>query len=240
MIAADAQPATPKPKLRWYQFRLRTIFVLTTVTAVFFSVACSLGYVDAVVALAAFAVLVGILRYPRRVHLATGILLTLIAVIYLWANLRPTGWRREWNTGPPVQLYPITKAMFWRGWPVCPFMFAEYRHMTFISGGEGALVFDGLFYALILFAVKAACERCFRHRSWLLWVAYGILIPGMLMLTQGVVAFYLRFNFLTGTHYGPSLIPVYIIFTGVGVLVIGFAFKMIADHRNQKEQKTAK
>ncbi|MCX5656607.1 MAG: hypothetical protein NTY65_18375 [Planctomycetota bacterium] len=71
------------------------------------------------------------------------------------------------------------------------------------------------------------------------YLACGTLILGMVTLVQGAAAFYLRINLFTGIRYGPSLMPVYIIFTGVGVCVAGLAFKTIADRRNQKEQQPA-
>jgi len=40
--------------------------------------------------LTAIVVLVGVMKYPRRVHPLTGVLLTLVAGTLLWANLRPT------------------------------------------------------------------------------------------------------------------------------------------------------
>ena len=52
------------PKRRRFQFSLRAIFVLMSSTAVFFSVARNLGYVDAVIILAALSVLLGIALFP--------------------------------------------------------------------------------------------------------------------------------------------------------------------------------
>ena len=105
------------------------MFGLTTGTAAFFSVARTLGYVDAVVILAGIVVVVGIMEYPRRVHLATGILLTLVAGALLWANLRPTGWERLHHVRPPNELDPVAKSMFYRGWPLYPFATCPFHGM---------------------------------------------------------------------------------------------------------------
>src|SRR3954451_11934120 len=68
-------------------------------------------------------VLIRAVRRPRPVHLTTTILLTLLTGILLWANLRPTGWQEELGrVEAPAELDPVTKAMFWRGWPLSPFM----------------------------------------------------------------------------------------------------------------------
>jgi hypothetical protein len=108
-------------------------------------------------------------RWPHPVHLATTILLTLLTGILLWANLRPTGWQEELGgVDSPVELDPITKAMFWRGWPLSPFMICLIHGMRFHpSGIEGCvLVFDGALFVAVLFATKVLCERCLR------WLRY--------------------------------------------------------------------
>lgn len=167
MSETEQQTATPPLKRRRFQYSLRWLFVLTGATAVFFSVAHTLGYADAVVILAAFVVLVGVVKYPRRVHPATGILLALVAGTLLWANLRPTGWQREFNQMPPDQLDPVTKSMFYRGWPLPPCMVCLVHGMRF-DPSDGAvhlaLVFDGVLFAVALFVVKGVCELCFRRR----------------------------------------------------------------------------
>ena len=57
---------------------------------------------------------------------------------------------------------------------------------------------------------------------------------GVLALADGAAAFYLRINFLSGTRYGPSLVPVYIIFAGIAVSVVGLALKTVADRKIRK------
>jgi hypothetical protein len=66
------------------------------------------------------------------------------------------------------------------------------------------------------------------------YLSYVILILGMLVLLQGAIAFYFRINIFTGTRYGPSLMPIYIIFSGIGVCVLGLIFKSLADLMNRK------
>src|SRR4029077_15926572 len=71
-------------------------------------------------------------RRPHPVHRTTAILLTLLTGVLLWANLRPTGWQEEFGgVDSPLELDPITKAMFWRGWPLSPFMFCLIHGMKF-------------------------------------------------------------------------------------------------------------
>ena len=158
----------PKPNRPWYQFNLRTVFVLTGITASFFSFAYTVGYVDATVSLIALTLLVCVMRYPRRVHPVTGVALLAVAAILLWANLRPTRWESEFDQYPPRELTLLTKGMFWRGWPVCPWMLCRMHHM-FLDADDcppgAALVLDGALFVIVLVAVKAACERCLRWRD---------------------------------------------------------------------------
>jgi hypothetical protein len=122
--------------------------------------------VEGAVTVTALLVLMRAVRRPHPVHLTTTILLTLLTGILLWANLRPTVWQEEFGGGidAPTGLDPITKAMFWRGWPLSPCMICLIHGMRFHpSGIEGcALVFDGVLFLVALFAAKAVCESCFR------------------------------------------------------------------------------
>ncbi len=231
----EPQPAESNPD-RAFQYSLRSLFGLTCGIAAFFSLARTLGYVDAIVILAGIVIVVGVMEYPRRVHLPTGILLTIVTGTLLWANLRTTGWQEICNELPPDYLDPISKAMFYRGWPVSPCMICEHQNLSVRHGGGGAMIFDGVFCTVVLLAMKAACEHYFRRRSWLAWVAYVIVLLGMFTLA---IAIDLRINSAMRTPCGPSLMPVYIIFTGVGVFVIGLAFMTITDGGNQKEQRAA-
>lgn len=103
----------------------------------------------------------------RPVHITTAILLTQLAGILLWANLRPT-WE-EFGGDPPTDLDPITKAMFFRGWPLSPCMFCLFHGMKFhCSSGIGlfVLLLDGVLFVGALLATRAVSERCLR------WLQY--------------------------------------------------------------------
>ena len=164
----EPQSAGPKPGRRPFQFSLRALFGLTCVTAIFFSVASTLGYVDALAILASIVVLVGVMAYPRRVHLPTGIVLTVVAGLLLGANLRRTRWAREFNEMPPAGLDPVAKSMFYRGWPLCPFMTAPISRMTFRTNEPavyGTLLVDGILFVVALFIVRGVSEWCLRWRA---------------------------------------------------------------------------
>jgi hypothetical protein len=127
---------------------------------------------EGAVTVMAFLVLIRAVRRPHPVHLTTTIILTLLTGILLWANLRPTVWQEDFGggIGAPTGLDPITKAMFWRGWPLSPCMICLIHGMKFHpSGIEGCvLIFDGVLSLVALFAAKAVCESCFRwlqHRK---------------------------------------------------------------------------
>jgi hypothetical protein len=132
----------------------RRLMIAVAVVAVALSV-------EGAVTVMAFLVLIRAVRRPHPVHLTTTILLTLLTGILLWANLRPTGWRESLGgIDTPTGLDPITKAMFWRGWPLSPCMICLMTGMKLHpSGIEGCvLVFDGVLFLVALFATKAACE----------------------------------------------------------------------------------
>ncbi len=63
------------------------------------------------------------------------------------------------------------------------------------------------------------------------------LFIGVLVLVQGAIAFYLRLNIFTGTRYGPSLMPVYIMFSGVGVCLMGLTLRVILDRTKSSDSK---
>jgi hypothetical protein len=148
-------------RLPHVRFTVRRMMVAVAVVAVALSVQ------GAIISIA-LLVLVHVVRRPHPVPRTTAILLTLITGIFLWANLRLTGY--EEFGGLPDELDPITKEMFWRGWPLSPCMICEYRRMSFHpSGIEGcALVFDGILFLFALFATRTVSERCLRwlqHRN---------------------------------------------------------------------------
>src|SRR5690242_17622026 len=83
----------------------------------------------------ALLILIRAARRPQPVHRTTAILLTLLTGILLWANLRESGWEAEWGGPIAPGLDPITRAMFWRGWPLSPFMFCLFHGMKYHPSG---------------------------------------------------------------------------------------------------------
>ena len=151
--------------MRLPRLTTRRLMTAVAVVAVAFSA-------EGAVTVMAFLVLIRAVRRPHAVHLTTKIVLTLLTGILLWTNLRPTVWQEEFGGGidAPTGLDPVTKAMFWRGWPLSPCMVCLIHGMRFHpSGIEGCvLVFDGVLFLVALFAAKAVCESCFRwlqHRK---------------------------------------------------------------------------
>ena len=139
VILPEPQPAEAKLERRPFQFSLRSLFGPTCGTAAFFSLARALGYADAVVILAAIVVAVGVMEYPRRVHLAPAILLTLVAGTLFVGQLTadPVA-GRTWLFAAPDRLDFVTKGMFFRGWPLSPCMICLYHGMRF-HPEEGAV-----------------------------------------------------------------------------------------------------
>jgi hypothetical protein len=125
-----------------------------------------ISLIDLCIGLVAILTLVRAARRPHPVHPTTAILLTLLTGVLLWANLRASGWQEVWNERAPEGLDPLTKAMFYRGWPLAPFMVCLVHGLRFHSSGvEGCvLVLDGVLFLVALYATKAACERLLRWR----------------------------------------------------------------------------
>ena len=125
-----------------------------------------ISHIDLCIGLVAVLALVRAARRPHPVHQTTAILLTLLTGVLLWANLRNSGWQEVWNERTPEGLDPVTKAMFYRGWPLAPFMVCLTHGLRFHSSGvEGCvLVLDGVLFLVALYATKAACERLLRWR----------------------------------------------------------------------------
>ena len=168
MTTPETQPAASKPERRPFQYGLRSLFGLTCGTAVFFSVARMLGYVDAVVILAGIVVLVGVIEWPRLVRLPTGIMLAIVAGVLLWANLRQTGWQAVLNEVPPRELDSMARSMFYRGWPLYPFATCPVHGMRFDASEVGVywiLALNGLVFVSVLIAVRRVGEFCFRRRN---------------------------------------------------------------------------
>ncbi len=167
MSITEPQPAEPKPERRPFQYSLRSLFELTCGIAAFFSLARTLGYVDALVILAAVVVAVGVMEYPRRVRPATAILITLVAGTLLWANLRTNGWAREFNLGPPIGLDPVLRSTFCHGWPFSACSIYLHNHMT--DPGDPAMYWaltsDVVVFVVALLATRGVGELCLRWRA---------------------------------------------------------------------------
>jgi len=123
--------------------------------------------VDAFLIALAVGVFVALVRRPRPVHPITAILLAMLTGVLLWANLRRNGWPDVWGGGIHGNLNPVQRAMFWRGWPFCPFMFCRTRGMTYHPDGLElcALIFDGVIFVVALLLAKVVSERCLRSRQ---------------------------------------------------------------------------
>jgi hypothetical protein len=117
----------------------------------------------------ALLILIRAARRPHPVHRTTAILLTLLTGILLWANLRPSGWQEDFGGESPPELDPVTRTMFWRGWPLSPCMVHLFGGRFHPSGGEQCvLAFDGFLFVVAIFATRTICERCLRwlqHRN---------------------------------------------------------------------------
>jgi hypothetical protein len=123
-------------------------------------------YIDLCIVLVAVLALVRVARRPHPVHRTTAILLTLICGAMLWVNLRPTGWQAELGrVETPEALDPVTRVMFWRGWPLSPCMICLIHGLRFHPDGlEGCvLVLDGVLFVVALLSTKTVCERCLRR-----------------------------------------------------------------------------
>ena len=128
------------------------------------------GWVDATIIALGLVALAWVIRRPEPVRPTTAIILTAVTAIALWANLRPTG--AEYGYGDDHHralgnLDPVTKALFWRGWPLSPYMLCPDYHLTFHPEGafiQQALVYDAVLILAALVAVRFLCERCFGRR----------------------------------------------------------------------------
>jgi hypothetical protein len=115
----------------------------------------------------ALILLVAISRRHPRVRPRTAFVLTILTVSWVWLNLRTSGLQEAFNEEAPVGLDPVTKVMFWRGWPLAPVMLCLIHGNKFRpSALEGmALVFDGFSLFLILFLARLLSDRFKGPRS---------------------------------------------------------------------------
>jgi hypothetical protein len=146
------------------RFKVQHLMIAVAVAAVALSV-------QGAIIVIALLVLVLAARRPHPVHVTTAILLTLLTGILLWANLRTNVWLEEFGGGDADLggLDPITRTMFYHGWPLSPCMIWLNPMNRNPSGIEGCvLVFDGVLFLVALLATKAVSERCllyFRRRN---------------------------------------------------------------------------
>jgi len=136
----------------------------------------------------AFAIVI-LAAVARRVFPArplTVVFLSLLTGAWIWANLRDSGWQEEWGNDFPEGLDPVTKAMFYRGWPLAPFMVCIIYFNRFRPGGlEGlVLVFDWLVLIAALSLARFACEQCCHRRDGHTRPA-DILLPRAIIRTEG-------------------------------------------------------
>jgi hypothetical protein len=145
------------PRVR---FTVRRMMVAVAVVAVI------AAGVDLSVIGLALLILIRAARRPHPVHRTTAILMTLLTGVLLWANLRPTAWQEEFGgVDCPPGLDPVTRAMFWRGWPLAPCMVCLDGLRFHPSGVEQCvLALDGVLFLVALYATKATCERLLRWR----------------------------------------------------------------------------
>lgn len=106
---------------------------------------------DLLIIALAVGVFVAVARWKRPARPGVWVVLALLTVAWIGANLRDTGWSEELGgQRPPDGLDPLTRSLFYRGWPLAPFMVCSRHGNRFRpGGGEGlVLVFD----LLVLFA----------------------------------------------------------------------------------------
>jgi hypothetical protein len=118
--------------------------------------------VDVFTIVFALVILVAVARRLRPVRPITMFFLTLLTGAWIWANLHDFGWEEKWGNDFPEGLDPVTKAMFYRGWPLAPFMVCLVYFNRFHAGsGVGlVLVFDWLILIAALSLARFVCERC--------------------------------------------------------------------------------
>jgi len=115
----------------------------------------------------AVVILAAVARWIRPVRPIIAFFLASLTGVWVWANLRNSGWQEVWNERAPEGLDPVSKAMFYRGWPLAPFMVCIIYFNRFRPGGlEGlVLVFDWLVLIAALSLASFVCERCFHWRD---------------------------------------------------------------------------
>jgi hypothetical protein len=84
----------------------------------------------------------------RRLHPVTLAVFILLAVVFLWANLRVTSLVAEMHLDPvaaaPQELGPVGRFLFFRGWPLSP------SHVCVWHGGRFHPEEDPVFAVLVI------------------------------------------------------------------------------------------
>jgi hypothetical protein len=94
--------------------------------------------------------------------------LVLVSGVFLWLNLRPTGLEQAFNLRPPDELDPLTRALFYRGWPLSPCTVCVYRGMRWHpeeSFCQVPLLLDALVALGTLAVIGCAWEVYIRRRK---------------------------------------------------------------------------
>jgi hypothetical protein len=91
--------------------------------------------VDVFTIVFALIILVAVARRLRPVRPITVFFLALLTGAWIWANLHDFGSEEEWGNDFPEGLDPVTKAVFYRGWPLAPFMLCLVYFNRFHAGG---------------------------------------------------------------------------------------------------------
>jgi hypothetical protein len=93
------------------------------------------------------------MRLPRF-RPVTVVLLSIVALLLLWANLQTSAGWKDFGAGigAPTELDPVTRYFFSRGWPLSPFWVCLVEGMKFRPGGIAhlALALNVLIAGLLL------------------------------------------------------------------------------------------
>lgn len=66
------------------------------------------------------------------------------------------------------------------------------------------------------------------------YIVYAIYVLSLIMLANGAVAFYFRYNFITQTQYDVSIRPIEIIVIGIVLGVVGLLLNNFLRKGNQR------
>ena|SRR5438132_6704325 len=83
-------------------------------------------------------------------RLPTVVIVLASGSLILWANIRPV--RVEGDVAPPDRYGPVARELFFRGWPLSPWMLCSFH------GGKWHPEEDFCWWALIIDAIVAAAS----------------------------------------------------------------------------------